>query len=396
MIGYKRKYYNLIISRLNEPRKFIQVLAGPRQVGKTTLVRQVEAGISTLFLFFSADAVETSDSDWISRTWDSVRSRMKLSNLQEAILAIDEIQKIERWSEFVKREWDADTSNGTNIKVVLLGSSRLLMRKGLTESLAGRYELIRMGHWSYTEMRDAFGINLQQWIYFGGYPGTVGLQKDFRRWCKYIKDSLVAPAIEKDILMTSTIYKPALLKQLFELGCSYSGEMLSLTKVLGQMQDAGNVTTLSSYLEILREANLLCGLRKYANDESRKRQSIPKFSVYNNALLTAYRGKGFEHDFIDPMLWGRWVESAVGTYLLDFAEDNDCQLYYWRERNDEVDYILVSQGEALALEVKSGKRGMNSGLPAFSKKYHPRQNIVIGTDGIPLEEFFTADLRALL
>ena len=206
----------------------------------------------------------------------------------------------------------------------------------------------------------------------------------------------MAPAIEKDILMTSTIYKPALLKQLFELGCSYSGEMLSLTKVLGQMQDAGNVTTLSSYLEILREANLLCGLRKYANDESRKRQSIPKFSVYNNALLTAYRGKGFEHDFIDPMLWGRWVESAVGTYLLDFAEDNDCQLYYWRERNDEVDYILVSQGEALALEVKSGKRGMNSGLPAFTKKYHPRQSIVIGTDGIPLEEFFTADLRALL
>lgn len=396
MAEYRRKYYDLIVSRLKEQRMFIQVLAGPRQVGKTTLVKQVENSITVPFFSFSADAINENDSDWISRIWASVRSRMKLSQMKEAILAIDEIQKIKRWSEFVKREWDADTLNDINIKVVLLGSSRLLMRKGLTESLAGRYELIRMGHWSYKEMKDAFGVSMPEWIYYGGYPGAVGLSKDFKRWCKYIKDSLVAPAIEKDILMTSTIYKPALLRQLFELGCSYSGEMVSLTKMLGQLQDAGNVTTLCSYLNILREANLLCGLQKYANDESRKRQSVPKFSVYNNALLTAFRGKGFEHDYVDPMLWGRWVESAVGTYLLDFAEDNDCQLYYWRERDNEVDYILVSQGETLALEVKSGKRGMNSGLPLFDGKYHPKRAVVIGTDGIPFEEFFTADLTALL
>lgn len=396
MTEYHRKYYHQIMDRLKEKRMFIQVLAGPRQVGKTTLIKQIEESISIPFFFFSADTIDGSDSNWIKRTWESVRSRMSLLQMPEVILAIDEIQKIERWSEFVKREWDADTADGLNIKVILLGSSRLLIRKGLTESLAGRYELIRMGHWGYTEMRDAFGIDLPQWIYYGGYPGTAGLWHDFKRWRKYVKDSLITPAIEKDVLMTTFIYKPALLKQLFELGCSYSGEMLSLTKVLGQMQDAGNVTTLSSYINILKEANLLCGLQKYANDESRKRQSPPKFSVYNNALLTAYRGKGFDHDYVDPMLWGRWVESAVGTYLLDFAEDNDCQLYYWRERDTEVDYILVSQGEALALEVKSGKRGMNSGLPIFEKKYHPKRAIVIGTDGIPFEEFFTADLTALL
>lgn len=395
MTEYRRRYYDLIVNRLEESRKFIQVLAGPRQVGKTTLVRQVEKSISTPFFFFSADAVDENDSNWISRTWESVRNRMKLSHLQEAILAIDEIQKLARWSDFVKREWDSDTRNGINIKVVLLGSSRLLIKKGLTESLAGRYEFIRMGHWNYKEMQEAFGIELPQWIYYGGYPGAAGFMNDFRRWCKYVKESLVTPAIEKDVLMTSNIYKPVLLRQLFELGCSYSGEMLSMTKVLGQLQDAGNVTTLSSYLEILREANLLCGLRKYANDESRKRQSIPKFSVYNNALLTAFRGKGFEHDFIDPMVWGRWVESAVGTYLLDFAEDNDCQLNYWRENNDEVDYVLTSQGETLAIEVKSGKRGINSGLPIFDKKYHPKHAIVVGTDGIPFEEFFSADLSTL-
>ncbi|EKC70097.1 ATPase, partial [human gut metagenome] len=194
------------------------------------------------------------------------------------------------------------------------------------ESLAGRFELIRMGHWTFPEMKAAFGLSLQQWIYFGGYPGSVDYIGDFRRWRKYVKDSLVAPAIEKDVLLTSNIYKPSLMSQLFEVGCSYSGELLSLTKMLGQLQDAGNVTTLSSYLEILKQANLLCGLQKFACDEARKRQSIPKFTVFNNALFTAYRGKGFDKDYVDPMIWGRWVESAVGTCLLDFVEDNDCHL----------------------------------------------------------------------
>ena len=193
---------------------------------------------------------------------------MRNNNYQEVLLVIDEIQKIKQWSEAVKREWDADTRNKINIKVALLGSSRLMLRKGLTESLAGRFELIRMGHWTYQEMRDAFGFTLEQWIYFGGYPGSALYINDIRRWKRYIKDSLVAPAIEKDVIMTSNIYKPALMKQLFELGCSYSSEMLSLTKMLGQLQDAGNVTTLSSYLEILGQCNLLTGLSKYAKDEA--------------------------------------------------------------------------------------------------------------------------------
>ena len=395
MNDYRRPHYDLMLSRLNEIRKCIFVLAGPRQVGKSTVMAQIAETVDKVVFQFNADSVNEEDSDWIRRSWESVRSRMEIQHLQEAVLVIDEIQKIRRWSEYVKREWDADTLNHVNLKVVLLGSSRLLLRKGLTESLAGRFELIRMGHWTYPEMKAAFGLSLQQWIYFGGYPGSVDYINDFKRWKKYVKDSLVAPAIEKDILMTSNVYKPSLMGQLFEVGCSYSGELLSLTKMLGQLQDAGNVTTLSSYLEILKQANLLCGLQKFANDEARKRQSVPKFSVFNNALLTAYRGKGFEKDYIDPMTWGRWVESAVGTYLLDFAEDNDCHLYYWRERNDEVDYILESQGDVVAIEVKSGRRGMNSGIPVFQDKFHPLRSIVVGTDGIPLEEFFCLDLSKL-
>ena len=243
---YRRPHYNLMLSRLSERRKCIFVLAGPRQVGKSTVMAQIAETIDKVVFQFNADSVNEEDSDWIRRSWESVRSRMDIQHLQEAVLVIDEIQKIRRWSEYVKKEWDTDTLNHVNLKVVLLGSSRLLLRKGLTESLAGRFELIRMGHWTFPEMKAAFGLSLQQWIYFGGYPGSVDYIGDFRRWKKYVKDSLVAPAIEKDVLLTSNIYKPSLMSQLFEVGCSYSGELLSLTKMLGQLQDAGNVTTLSS------------------------------------------------------------------------------------------------------------------------------------------------------
>ena len=393
---YKRPQFSAVLERMNEPRKFIQVLAGPRQVGKSTLIDQVLEECTLTHYLYNADGVDENDTDWIRRVWESARTQMDTKQQTEAILVIDEIQKIKRWSDIVKREWDADTRNRRQLKLFLLGSSRLMLRKGLTESLAGRFELIRLGHWTLQEMEDAFGLTLDEWIYYGGYPGSASLIKDMRRWRKYIKESLVAPAIEKDIIMTSNIYKPALMKQLFELGCSYSAELLSLTKALGQLQDAGNVTTLSSYLNILNQCNLLAGLQKYANDDARRYQSVPKFQVYNNALLTAYRGTTYDKDRIDPQIWGRWVESAVGGYLLGDAEDGGYKVYYWRERSDEVDYIVASQGTAIALEVKSGRRGMNSGLPKFCENFHPKRALVIGTDGIPFKEFFQMKIEDLL
>lgn len=393
---YKRKQYDVVMERIKEPRLHIQVLMGPRQVGKSTLMDQVLSEIDMPYYLYNADGVDPNDSDWISRTWQAVRNAMLLSQSKEALLVIDEIQKIENWSEIVKREWDLDTRNKLNLKVVLLGSSRLMLRKGLTESLAGRFEIIRMGHWSYKEMHEAFGTTIDEWIYYGGYPGAQRYTTNFTRWRNYIKDSLVAPSIEKDVIMTANIYKPALMKQLFELGCSYSSELLSLTKILGQLQDAGNVTTLATYLSILDECNLLVGLYKYANDEARKRQSIPKLQVYNNALLTAYRGNGYEKDRIDPQVWGRWVESAIGAYLLDVAIENDCNLHYWRDKNDEVDYILERRGAVLAIEVKSGRRGMNSGLPKFNERYKPYNSIVVGTNGISLEDFLSSDIMRLM
>lgn len=381
----------------------MQVVAGPRQVGKSTLVAQVLQDMTIPHSIVVADAVDPNDSDWIHRVWEAARTTMRLRGEEQHLLVIDEIQKIDNWSEMVKREWNEDTRKQVNLKVVLLGSSRLLLKRGLTESLAGRFELIRLGHWSYQEMHDAFGMDLEEYIYFGGYPGAAHLIGDEKRWRKYIKDSLVAPAIEKDVLMTSNIYKPALMKQLFELGCGYSAEMLSLTKLMGQLQDAGNVTTLASYLEILDQCALLTGLQKYAHDDARKRSSIPKYQVYNNALLTAYKGRSFLADRIDPMLWGRWVESAVGAHLLGMAEEADYQVYYWREsarskaeRDLEVDFIVVNSGEVTAIEVKSGSRGMNSGLPAFEEAFHPRRSIVVGTGGVSLEDFLSCDIEMLL
>ena len=369
---YKRPQFAEVFDRMNEPRKFIQVLAGPRQVGKSTLIDQVLAECQIPHYLYNADGVDENDTDWIRRIWESTRTLMDTRQQTEAVLVIDEIHKIKRWSEIVKREWDADTRGKRQLKLFILGSSRLMLRKGLTESLAGRFELIRLGHWTLQEMEDAFGWTLDEWIYYGGYPGSASLIKDMRRWKKYIKESLVAPAIEKDIILTSNIYKPALMKQLFELGCTYSAELLSLTKALGQLQDAGNVTTLSSYLEILNQCNLLAGLQKYANDEARRYQSVPKYQVYNNALLTAYKGTSYEKDRIDPQIWGRWVESAVGAYLLGGAEEGSYNVYYWRERSNEVDFIIVRQGEVIALEVKSGRRGMNSGLPKFCELFQPK------------------------
>ena len=380
---------------MSEPRRFIQVLAGPRQVGKSTLMDQVLAECPLPHYLFNADGVDEDDTDWIRRVWESVRTQMDTRQETEAVLVIDEIHKIKNWSEIVKREWDADTRTKRQLKLFLLGSSRLMLRKGLTESLAGRFELIRLGHWTWQEMAEAFGWSLDEWIYFGGYPGTAGLIGDMRRWKKYVKESLVAPAIEKDVILTSNIYKPALMKQLFELGCSYSAELLSLTKALGQLQDAGNVTTLSSYLNILDQCNLLTGLQKYANDEARRYQSVPKFQVYNNALLTAYKGTTFEKDRIDTDKWGRWVESAVGAYLLGGAEEGGYKVYYWHERSDEVDFILVKEDTVVALEVKSGRRGMNSGLPTFCERFNPPTALVIGTDGIPFVEFFKMKIEDL-
>ncbi|MBQ4398184.1 MAG: ATP-binding protein [Bacteroidales bacterium] len=393
---FKKPQFYELKSRLSEPKDKIQTVSGPRQVGKSTMVKQVLQEIDIPYLSVSADNVPKTDTFWINEMWATARARMKAANAPEFLLVIDEVHKLDNWSEAVKKEWDDDVRNDINMKVVILGSSRLLLKDGLTESLAGRYELIRMPHWSYNEMREAFAMDLDQYIYFGGYPGGAKYIKDERRWRRYIKDSIIAPTIERDILTTKIIYKPILMRQFFDLGCMYSGKELSLNKMLGQLQDAGNVTTLAGYLNTLGEGRLLCGLQKYAQDEARKYNSVPKLMVYNTALLTAQTSTTFHKTFTMPALWGRWVESAVGAYLLNQADEYDYKLYYWRENNDEVDFVIEYSGQHIAIEVKSGRRGANEGLKTFTNKFHPQQSFVVGTDGVPIEEFLTWNLGNLL
>ena len=393
---FKRAQFTELKARLSEPRSKIQVISGPRQVGKSTMVKQVLQETDIPYMFVSADNIDNAHTAWIGETWATARARMKVAQAEEYLLVIDEVHKIDNWSEAVKKEWDEDSFNDLNVKVVILGSSRLLLKDGLTESLAGRYELIRMPHWSFAEMHEAFNLDVDQYIYFGGYPGGAMYIKDERRWRKYIKDSIVAPAIEKDVLRTKVIYKPALMKQLFELGCAYSSEELSLNKMLGQLQDAGNVTTLASYLTTLDESRLLCGLNKYASDNARKYNSVPKLMVYNTALFSVQSGMTFNKAYTTPKLWGRWMESAVGAYLLNQADEYDYILYYWRERDDEVDFVIEYNKQCIAIEVKSGRRTSNEGLSVFHDKFHPALSFVVGSGGIPIDEFLSWDIGRLL
>lgn len=393
---YRRAQFEVLSGRLKEPRRWIQVIIGPRQVGKTTLVNQVLEEFHGSYEFHSGDAVESDQdpSSWLKKIWQNARLAMDVRHAASHLLVIDKIHKIKNWSETVKAEWDRDTREKRNLAVVLLGSSRMLLQKGLTESLTGRYELIRLSHWSYGEMRDAFGFTLDQFIYFGGYPGPAPLitsDHDEVRWRFYVQNALIAPTIGTDVLMNSGIAKPELLVRLFKLGCAYSGELLSLTKVQGQLQDAGNVTTLANYLTLLSQNELLTGLQKYAGDLARKYGSIPKFMVHNTALANAQKELSFNEALGDASCWGRCVENAVGAYLLTQAEQRGFRVFYWRERSDEVDFVLQYGQKLIAVEVKSGRKVSYHGLAKFENLFHPQHALVVGTGGIALEDFLLTD-----
>lgn len=392
---YKRTEYQLIKDRLNEPRKFIQVVMGARQIGKSTVVKQVLKNIDKPYQFYSADNVPVTNSSWISNCWAAVRSLRANNRWDSIILVIDEIQKISNWSEVVKKEWDDDTFHDRNIKVLLLGSSRVLLEKGLSESLAGRFEEIRMSHWSYLEMHECFGFTLDQYLFYGSYPGAATLTGDEDRYQQYIQSSIIDATINKDILMDTPISKPALLRQTFELGAAYSGELLSLNKMLGSLQDAGNTATLAGYINLLGESGLLCGLQKFSVDMARRKASIPKLQVYNNALKMVYSPLTFEQAIMDRKAWGHIFESGIGSYLVSQAFIHRFEVYYWRERNDEVDFILRKKGSVIAIEIKSNAEKRTDGLDKFRQLFKPQSSFIVGDGGIRAEDFLSMNINDL-
>lgn len=392
---YKRAEYHTIIKRISEPRRFVQVVMGPRQVGKSTVVRQALDDCKITFLFFSADTIPSTSATWISECWTMARTQMRLQQKDEMILVIDEIQKLKNWSEYVKKEWDADSLNHVNLKVILLGSSRVLLEKGLAESMMGRYEEIRMGHWSFTEMHEAFGISLEQYVYYGGYPGAAPLVNEPERWYNYVNGAIIDATINKDILMDSPIAKPALLRQTFELSVAYSGKILSLTKMLGALQDAGNTVTLSGYLNLLSDSGLVTGLQKFSMDVARKRASIPKYQVFNNALLSVQSGVTLTEAVTDGKLWGQFFESAIGAYIVNQAFVHRFEVYYWRDGNDEVDFIVKKNQKVVAIEVKSNGERTTQGMERFNKLFNPIASFIVGENGIKPELFLCMNLKTL-
>jgi len=384
--SFHRSQVTLLLQRLQEKRKFIQVIAGPRQVGKTTIVQQVMEQLPFPSHYITADEPTLHTAVWLQQQWE--QARLLAAKNKSALLVVDEIQKIPQWSEVVKRLWDEDTKQKRGLHVILLGSAPLLIQKGMSESLAGRFELIPVTHWSFSEMRKAFGWNLEQYIYFGGYPGSAHLISNEQRWKHYIKDSLVETTVSRDILLLNRVDKPALLRQLFHLGCLYSGQIVSYQKLVGQLQDAGNTTTLAHYLRLLSGSGMLIGLEKFSGNKIRQKSSSPKLLVYNTALMSVFLNHSLNDIKQSPDLWGRLVESSVGAYLVNASIDTAIEVFYWREGHREVDFILRQGKNVVAIEVKSGRtRESLAGMDEFAKQFKPSRILLVGKDGIPIDQF---------
>ncbi|MYD75983.1 MAG: ATP-binding protein [Gammaproteobacteria bacterium] len=416
MIKYERIQLSALLARLRETPRRLIVVTGPRQTGKTTLVRQALGQIKLPSQYLPVDRPDPTtlplvpdttgditgfvsrpripsdrsrDTEWLVRQWDTARENARNSGVG-FVLALDEIQKIAGWSETVKGLWDEDRLNDLPLHVILLSSAPLLMQQGMTESLAGRFETVRLTHWSFTEMAEAFGFDLEHYIYFGGYPGGASYVGEQDRWRSYIVEALIEPNIEKDILAMQRVDKPALFKQLFQLSAEYSGQILSYNKMIGQLQDAGNTTTLARYLELLERAGLIVGLQKYSAKPHLRKSSIPKLNVLNTALMTAEAEYGFREAMADRSYWGRLVESAVGAHLFNTGISR-CRLHYWREKEYEVDFVLSRGPKVIAFEVKSGvHRPRVRGLGRFAEQFDVRQSVLVSDEGdISLSEFLS-------
>jgi uncharacterized protein len=391
-MNYSRPTVTDVLRGLRAPNRVIQVVIGPRQVGKTTAATEVEARLGWPTRSAAADDALPPGPAWIETHWQAARALPG----RRVLLVLDEVQKVAGWSGVVKRLWDEELRRGGKVRVLLLGSSALLVQKGLAESLAGRFFLHRCMHWSWPECREAFGWTLPQWIFFGGYPGAASWIRREEDWRRYIADSLVETAISRDVLQMQTITKPTLLRHLFGLSAAFPAQILSYNKMLGQLHDAGNTTTLAGYLQLLGTAFLVSGLEAYSAGQGRKRGSSPKFVHWNNALVSALARRTFAHARADTVWWGRLVENAVGGWLLNGLSPAEWDVGYWRKGNAEVDYVVSRGRDAFAIEVKSGRSDKASGLDAFRRAYPRSRPLVVGGGGIPLEEVFATTPTALL
>ena len=386
-MDYKRPLQTILLAELSRPVPVIHAMIGPRQVGKTTIARQIQEAIGIPGIYASADSPVPLDGVWIETQWRRAVAAA-MSSATPVLLVLDELQKVRGWSEVIKLLWD-DRAGGPDIRVLILGSSALLMQEGLTESLAGRFFLHRCSHWGFQECQTAFGWSLEQWIFFGGYPGAAQFWDNEINWKRYITDSLIETVLARDVLQMSKVTKPVLLRHLFALSATLPAQCVSYTKMLGQLHDAGNTTTLAHYLKLLESAFLASGLELFSQGVQRKRGSSPKLVLWNNALVNALSTRSFAASLSDTIWWGRLVENAVGAHLCNSLSSVEYTLTYWREGDYEVDYVISRGREVWAIEVKSGRSGKIAGLSRFRLRYPNAKALLVGAQGIPLAEFFS-------
>lgn len=350
----KRAFVGHLSAIIKGPPKFIQVVLGPRQVGKTTGVLQLKDELNDYeFIFENADAIFSSKSEWLKTCW--IEARVHFKKNPKTVLVIDEIQSVPDWSRIIKGLWDEDKKNKSLFHVIILGSSSLELHQGLSESLAGRFETIFVPHWTYQESRELRSdLGLDEFLDFGGYPELI-LIEDIKRRSNYLINSIVDPVVNKDILQNVTVKKPALFRQAFEIACLHGGEVLSFNKFLGQLQEGGNIDLVKYYLRLYEQAYLIKTLEKFSTSKLQKKGSSPKIIPRAVAFMNVF----------DQVPRGRKFEVMIGNELIQRYEN----VYYWREGDKEVDFVLKIKNKIVAIEVKSGKKRDGGGLELFAKNF---------------------------
>jgi len=362
----KRLFVQTLSSRFKENNPLIQAVIGPRQVGKTTGILQFLESYNRPHHYISADAILNPGREWLLEQWQ--RALLKGNN---TLLAIDEIQKIPNWAETIKQLWDKQKTQTTSIHLLLSGSSSLSLEHGMTESLAGRLEVIYVPHWDYHESRQLANLSLESYLRYGGYPKSYDFLDDIDRWQNYLTSSIIDRVIDKDILQYAPVKKPALFRQAFELVCCYPSQEISYRKLLGQLQDKGNTDLIKYYLSLFEGAFLIKTLHKYHNQPFKTKASSPKIIPLAPCFHTIFNAKDDKMAFV--------FESTVGAKLLQMAS----KLFYWRNDTHEVDFVMIWRNKLFAIEVKSGKSRQKSGLEAFQKEHPESIAIIISQDNYP-------------
>lgn len=417
---YQRSHVSHLFRRVSQDSNMrIVAITGPRQVGKTTIALQVRQRLIESKIpcwYVPMDDIASAEFDrfgvqetgsgiqagappneqMLAEIWKQAR-RASLQSKRGLVLFLDEIQIVPHWSSVVKGLWDTDRRREYPLRVVILGSAAWRMLVGQNESLAGRFDAMRVTHWSPREMILAFGLTIEKFIFFGGYPSPFNNQSEhinLPAWREYISNSVITPIIDRDIVGLTRIRKPALMRQLIDLVPSYSGQLVSYTKLLGQLQDAGNATTLASYLDLLSDAGLVVALTPYTPSPHLGRTRSPKLNVLNTALMTANSSYSFQEARADRRFWGRIVESAVGAHLYN-TRNTGTRIHFWRHKSGEheVDFVISRGPHLVGVEVKSGNVRSPRGLGGFRDRFPDAKTMVVGPGGVPFSEFFsyTAD-----